>query len=215
MLLFDIGANIGNWTLANIGDNKIICVEASPTTFEKLIHNVQNKGNIIPLNYAVSDVSTDTVIFYESNSNILSTLDKKWLEDSRSRFGINSPFGGYVPHKEINVKTITLDKLITTYGIPDLLKIDVEGAENIVLRSLTSKAKLICFEWASEWNVETIECIDHLVKIGYNQFHVQNQDTYNYRPNEFEHTSSSIKDYLRSTTPMVEWGMIWSTYSPY
>lgn len=212
MLLFDIGANIGNWAIANATDNKIISVEASPTTFQRLVDNVCNKGNITTLNYAVTDEQSDMVTFYESESHTISTLDKKWLEDPRSRFGVNSPFGGYVPNKEISVRTITLDALVARYGTPDLLKIDVEGAENCVLRSLTKRQNLLCFEWASEWNIETSECIDHLVKLGYTQFHIQNQDNYTYRPSKFEHTSYSIKDYLHSTTPMVDWGMIWVSY---
>lgn len=101
---------------------------------------------------------------------------------------------------------------VINYGIPDLLKIDVEGAENCVLRSLSKRAKLLCFEWASEWNIETFECIDHLVKLGYSLFHIQNADIYNYRPTKFEHNSVSIKEYLLNTTPMVDWGMIWCSF---
>ena len=39
-MYFDIGANIGNWSLANVDKcNKIITVEASPSTFQKLSNN--------------------------------------------------------------------------------------------------------------------------------------------------------------------------------
>ena len=168
MLLFDIGANIGKWTLENLNDNKAIAVEASPKTYGELVKNVNGK-NVIALNYAVSNTPSDTVKFYESQFNTLSSLDKRWLEDTRSRFG-----GIFLtnPYTEIDVNTISLDMLIANYGMPDILKVDVEGAENIVLKSLTQKAKLLCFEWASEWNPEAFECIDHLASIGYTQFHV-------------------------------------------
>jgi FkbM family methyltransferase len=208
-VFFDIGANTGKWALANLTTNtSIIAVEASPTTFEVLKQDTQDK-NITCLNYAVTDSSEKTVSFYESVSNTLSTLDKRWLEDPRSRFGINSPYRGYGPYQEITVNSITLDKLVATYGVPDLLKIDVEGAENRVIRSLTQKARLLCFEWSAEWNIESFECIDHLESLGYNRFHVQNGDEYTYRPSTFEHTSSSLKEYLNQTQPMIDWGMIW------
>jgi len=208
-IFFDIGANTGKWALANVSTTtSIIAVEASPTTYQVLKQNTQDK-NITCLNYAVSDSSENTVTFYESKSDTLSTLDKRWLEDPRSRFGINSPYKGYSPYQEITVNSTTLDKLVATYGVPDLLKIDVEGAENRVIRSLTEKARLLCFEWASEWNPETFQCIDHLESLGYDRFHVQNGDEYTYRPTTFEHTSSSLKEHLNQMQSMVDWGMIW------
>jgi FkbM family methyltransferase len=209
MLLFDIGANIGKWSLANVSTNtSILAVEASRNTYETLVQNTKGK-NITCVNYAVSDSLNDTVTFYESAFDTLSTLDKRWLEDPRSRFGINSPYNNYSAHREVIVNSITLDKLVETYGVPDLLKIDVEGAENKVIRSLSKKTGLLCFEWASEWCPETFEAVDHLESLGYDRFHVQNSDDYTYRPITFEHTSTSLKRYLEQTKPMVDWGMIW------
>ncbi len=64
-----------------------------------------------------------------------------------SRFG-NTDYtvGSY----KVSVPTISIDTLIDTYGIPDLIKIDVEGAEELVVKSLTKKVKCLCFEWAVE-----------------------------------------------------------------
>ena len=39
MLYFDVGANIGRWSLSNINDNKIIAIEAVPNTFKILENN--------------------------------------------------------------------------------------------------------------------------------------------------------------------------------
>ena len=212
MLLFDIGANSGKWALANANiETSIIAVEASPSMHKTLEQTTVGK-NIRCLNYAVSDSPTDTVTFYESTSNTLSTLDKRWLEDSRSRFGINSPYNGYSPYKEIVVNSITLDKLVSIYGIPQLLKVDVEGAENRVIRSLTKRVELLCFDWASEWNPETFECIDHLETLGYSRFHIQNGDMYTYRPTVFEYTSYSLKNRLEKMQTKVDWGMIWCSF---
>jgi FkbM family methyltransferase len=208
MLLFDIGANVGSWTLANLEGNSIVAVEASPTTYSKLVQNVAGK-NVNALNYAVTNSGESTVPFYISGIAVLSTLDKRWLVDARSRFGVHSPCNMHSSNTEIIVNTVTLDALVATYGVPDLLKIDVEGAENIVIRSLTRRANLLCFEWASEWNPETFECIDYLVSLGYTTFHIQREDHYTYRPSQFEHTADSLKAYLTCMRPMVDWGMIW------
>ena len=46
-MIFDIGANIGNWTLANISKtDKIVAVEASLFTYSKLLDNIESYSNI-------------------------------------------------------------------------------------------------------------------------------------------------------------------------
>jgi len=203
MLLFDIGANVGLWALNNYtATTKIISVEASPTTFLTLQKNTSGK-DITCLNYAVTNSSDPTVNFFESSANVLSTLDESWLNDPSSRFFNKTTY------KKIEVNAITLDKLIDDYGIPDLLKVDVEGAENIVLKSLTRKVPIVCFEWASEWNKKTVEAIHHLCSLDYTKFHIQLADNYTYRPSSYELTQEAVLSNISSKKGL-EWGMIWA-----
>ena len=135
MLIFDIGANIGKYAIANnTNDNKIICVEASPNTYEKLVHNVQTNKNITVLHYAVSSKPNNVIFYHCTEADTLSTLNKDWLNSEKSRFGF---LGNKI--QEVIVNTITLDSLIVKYGIPDLCKIDVEGAEEEVIKTLSFK----------------------------------------------------------------------------
>ena len=207
MLLFDIGANIGSWAIANLSeDTTIISVEASPLTYLLLRRNIRSHKNITPLHYAVTSSPDPTVTFYHSACHVLSTLDKSWLTSPDSRFGQHR-------HniKTYDVKTITLDKLIDTYGVPDLLKVDVEGAENIVLPSLTRQVPLLCFEWAAEWFSQGKQCIDHLVSLGFNKFSIQYDDNYTYRPDESSYkTSQEIIELLSKAEHKKDWGMIWA-----
>ena len=205
MLLFDIGANIGSWALDNYNDRtRIISVEASPNTFQTLQKNTSGK-NITCLNYAVSSSTEPTIDFFDCAANTISTLDEEWLNDKTSRF-----YSQY-PYKKIQVPTITIDKLILEYGIPDILKVDVEGAENIVLKSLTQQAKTICFEWASEWNEKTFDGLNHLEKLSYTKFHIQDSDSYTYKPPSYTLTKTQVIEALNLTRPKLDWGMIWTT----
>ena len=202
-MFFDIGANVGNWSLANINlCDKIITIEASPITFNNLVNNCKN-DNIKLLNYAVCNNNGDDIIFYQAECDVLSTINKDWLTKDTSRFYNHN-------YTEITCKTITIDKLIEQYGIPDLIKIDVEGGEYECIVSLTQKVKLLCFEWASEVNDITFKCIDYLLSLGYTQFYIQNQDDYLFRPgdNDF-YEISTIKSKLLNTIPKQDWGMIW------
>ena len=145
-LYFDVGANIGMWSLENIKIcEKIIALEPSRNTFEVLVENCREK-KIICLNYAVSNENKEEIDFYESkNVKQLSTINKNWLCSKESRF-----YG--TEHIKTSCKTISLDRLIEQYGMPDLIKIDVEGAEDLVISSLTQKVKNLCFEWAREFH---------------------------------------------------------------
>lgn len=202
-MYFDIGANIGNWALANINQcNKIISIEASPITFKKLENNCKN-DNIILVNYAVCNNNGNDITFYQAYADTISTINKDWLTHETSRFY-------NYPYTEITCKTISIDKLIEQYGKPDLIKIDVEGGEYECVSSLTQKVDLICFEWASEINDITIKCIDYLFNLGYTEYYVQNSDNYTFRPtdNEF-YDIFTIKTNLSKTIPKQDWGMIW------
>jgi FkbM family methyltransferase len=202
IMFFDIGANIGRWSLSNLNNaSKIIAVEAVPLTFKKLVNNTQKNTKIICLNYAVCNSEKEFIDFYNCQCDTLSTLNKDWLTSEKSRFYKYN-------YNIITCKTITLDKLIHLYGIPELIKIDVEGGEFDCISSLTIKVNNLCFEWASETNEITFKCLDYLSKLGYTNFAIQYEDNYVYRPTQY-YDINYIKNIIRKTTPKKEWGMIW------
>ena len=49
------------------------------------------------------------------------------------------------------VKTTTLDALIEEYGMPVFVKVDVEGAENSVLRTLSRPVPALSMEFHEDW----------------------------------------------------------------
>ncbi len=202
-MFFDIGANIGNWSLQNISNcEKIIAIEASPNTFQKLINNIEKSNKIICLNYAVCNSKDEYITFYNCSADTISTINVEWLDSEKSRF--YKQFN----YETIQCKTVSIDKLIDEYGIPDLIKIDVEGGELECLLSLTTKVKSLCFEWASETNDITFKCIDYLESLGYNNFSIQYMDDYTYRPISYDSKSNIINE-LKNTIPKNHWGMIW------
>lgn len=202
-MYFDIGANIGRWSLSNVQNcDKIISIEASQNTFNKLVNNTSNNKKIFPLNYAVCNSNEKFIEFYDCEADTLSTINKDWLDSEKSRF--YSKF----KYNTIKCRTISIDKLIEMYGTPELIKIDVEGGELECLLSLTKKANIICFEWASETNDITFKCIDYLQSLGYTDFNIQYKDDYTYRPH-FYRDIAFVKECLIKTTPKNEWGMIW------
>jgi FkbM family methyltransferase len=210
-LYFDIGANVGKWCAKNYKRcEKIIAVEPSIANYKILSKNCHSK-NIICLNYAVSNTDKKEIDFYENGC--ISTINKNWLCSKKSRF-----YGR--EYVKTTCQTIKLDKLIKQYGIPDLIKIDVEGAEDLAISSLSQKVKTLCFEWAQEFYSVTINSINHLMKIGFTKFYVQSNGKFSFVPKEEEYTEdlNIIKEKLTTNERNINhlgeikqpWGMIWA-----
>ena len=60
----------------------------------------------------------------------------------------------------------TLDQLIALYGVPDFIKIDVEGFESEVIAGLSRPINFISFEFTPESINSTFKCIRHLESLG-------------------------------------------------
>lgn len=163
MLLFDIGANRGDATVAGLAKGyKVIAIEPAPIIFEQLVKTYIYNANVIPLKVAVSDSVNSTVEFYEAEEDGLSTLNKEWLTDE------TMPYNGK-PFRTITVNTTTLDKLAETYGEPDLVKIDVEGAEWSVFKGMTKYHGVLTFEWTNVTIGEHQSQLEYLAGLGYTE----------------------------------------------
>ena len=165
MLLFDIGANRGDATLAGInkGFDKIIAVEAAPTVFRELVGRFLYVSGVVAVLSAVSDKYGERVEFYEAEEDGLSTLNKYWLTSE------DMPYNGK-PYKTITVNTTTIDTLVNTFGEPDLIKIDVEGAEWSVLKGMSMKYGVITLEWTINTLKEHEKQLEFLYTLGYREF---------------------------------------------
>ena len=163
MLCFDIGANRGDFTVAALAKGyDVIAIEAAPRVFSKLVSSFIYNPRVTPLRFAVSGLDYQRVEFYEAEEDGLSTLNPDWLTDE------SLPYAGK-PYRTIGATTITLDTLALKYGVPDLIKIDVEGAEWSVFKGLSSKMGTVAFEWTWATWTEHLEQLKYLEIGGYTQ----------------------------------------------
>lgn len=165
MLLFDIGANAGGATAVGLSKGyKVIALDAAPRIYQTLVKNYIYNPNVIPLRYAVSDADYKTVEFYETvDTDALSTLNLEWLTSE------TMPYNGF-KYRVVNATTITVDTLAQIYGEPDLIKIDVEGAEWNVLRGMTKHHGTLALEWTLQTLAEHEKQLDYLYTLGYKEY---------------------------------------------
>ena len=161
MLFFDIGANRGDATLAGLQKGyDVVAIEPAPRIFGQLVKNFIYNPRVTPLRYAVSDTDYDLVEFYECVEDGLSTLNKDWLTNA------TMPYAGK-EYRTIKATTITIDTLAKKLGTPDLIKIDVEGAEWNVLRGMTQRYGKVALEWTFETMAEHEAQINYMYFLGY------------------------------------------------
>ena len=162
-MIFDVGANYGTFTEAAIkAGHKVIAIEPAPRVFSRLVSSYIYSPNVVPLKMAVSDTNNDLVEFYEADEDGLSSLNKEWLTSE------TMPYSGK-PFRTIKATTITIDSLVELYGRPDLIKIDVEGAEWSVFRGMTKHQGTITFEWTYETLHEHRHQLKYLKNLGYTE----------------------------------------------
>jgi FkbM family methyltransferase len=163
MLLFDIGANRGDAVLAGLKKGyKVIALEAAPKVYGELVKNFIYNPNVVPLKFAVSDKDYEQIEFYEADEDGLSTMNLDWLTKE------DMPYAGK-PYRTVSCTTITIDTLVEIYGEPNLIKIDVEGAEWAVLKGMTKKYKTLAFEWTFETIKEHEQQLNYLYSLGYTE----------------------------------------------
>jgi FkbM family methyltransferase len=152
-LFCDLGANSGLWSVyASTEFGKVIAVEASQATYERLLENTTKVENIVSHRMAIHNNSGETMRFVNvHNSHASAHLD----------------LGGQKGGKDNveSVQTICIDDLVPT-GCSALIKLDVEGAEVPAIdgakRSLMEGSVFIFEDHGSD---QSSEVSAHLLRI--------------------------------------------------
>ena len=150
--VFDVGANVGDWLLLcrRYSPQAVVhAFEIAPPTYEKLQKNTVHLPDVIRNPMGVSDKNAEIEIFYSPIEDGLTTAFKEHLADEYRMVG-QKP----VHPQSIQAKVIRGDDYVREHGIQkiDILKIDVEGMEEAVLRGFQEcfaqqRIRLVQFEY--------------------------------------------------------------------
>ena len=171
-LAFDIGANHGDRVEAFLSlGARVVAVEPQPHCVDDLRSRFGEREDVAIISAAV-DSQTGRAIMHMSNNDTVSSLSDEWI----SRVKAGGRFDDSTWEQKLEVTTITLDDLIEQYGVPDFIKIDVEGSELRALNGLSTAVKVLSFEYTPEDIAAAVRCVERLERLG--------RFVYNFSPGE-------------------------------
>jgi FkbM family methyltransferase len=175
-LIFDIGMHTGKDTEFYLKKGfNVVAVEANSELVEKakikFANEIEN-GSLTLVDKAISSESDSKITFYiNKEKDDWGTIDPDWNRSMNSNYISKT------------VTTIKLEELIQKYGIPYYIKIDIEGADVLCLKSLLNinvLPEFLSIELLTPNNlfgkkVNSLEIISYLYVLGYRKFRVVDQ----------------------------------------
>jgi FkbM family methyltransferase len=165
-LVLDVGASKGLYTeLFLTMGARVLSIEPNPRVYNRLVkrmmelnrNKLHEKFNVSCLNRAIGSFP-HVANYYIGEVDGLSSLSLDYIKLSR--------WSAFKWKKPISVFVDTLDNLSKVYGIPDFIKIDVEGYEVEVIKGMNFAPKALSFEFIPE-DINSIEqCVQMINKLG-------------------------------------------------
>ena len=167
-LVFDVGLHLGEDTAYYLRKGfRVVAFEANPALVSHCRGRFARElddGSLTIVEGAIDDEGRPSVRFYvQPEFSYWGTTDGAWAER-------NAPFG---TSAAIDVPTIDFAGALERFGVPHYLKVDIEGADHICLRSLAEFAerpRFVSIESEKvDWHALESE-FELLARLGYTSF---------------------------------------------
>jgi len=174
-LCFDVGAHLGDRTSTwlELGAS-VVGFEPQPRFSEYIQKKFGSHPKYTHEAIGVGQHKGKATMHISSMYPTLSSLaGEAWMKDVSNSTALNINFD-----QELEVPTNSLDAMMLKHGVPNFIKIDVEGYEINVLMGLSQKVDFISFEFLSFNKDELIACLDRLKELGYQEFNWSYAETF-------------------------------------
>ena len=155
-LVFDIGANVGvlSAIFVSLGA-RVVALEPNADCVRHIQLSYADKP-IEVIQAALGAQNGLAVLNVSDERDVRSSVSDDWMKKME---GQDDSYRGIWSRQNV-VPLLTLDTLIEHYGMPQFVKIDVEGFEEKVLTGLSAHPPLVSFEFTAAFLAPAIRCID-------------------------------------------------------
>ncbi len=166
-LVFDLGFHNGDDTAFYLAKGfRVVAVEANPelvSAGRKRFPAAIGDGRLALLQQAISDAVGEIDFFIHPHKSDWSSVFQAMAESDGSQA------------KRVTVSTTNLTTLVGEHGVPNYLKVDVEGCDSLVAQQLLEveeKPRFVSFETSRR---DYAAVFSHLYVAGYRQYQLVNQ----------------------------------------
>jgi FkbM family methyltransferase len=179
-LVYDIGLHKGEDTAFYLRlGYRVVAFEANPDLVAQCKRRFATeieRGQLTIISGAITYADAPSCVpFFRNEKTVWGTTSSAWVERNRDLGRVSDI---------VMVKKVIMTDVLLTYGVPHYLKIDVEGADRLVVETITALQvvpEFISIETEKVSFDLLVVQIEQLEALGYRRFKVVQQATIPYR----------------------------------
>lgn len=205
-LCFDVGAHLGDRirTWRHLGA-RVVAVEPQPACLSVLRRLYGRDPQVTLVPHAIGATSGTATLHVSEATPTVSSLSSEWIRDVQ----VDPRFAAHRWDGRVEVQVETLDQLIARHGLPDFVKVDVEGFELAVLEGLSAPVLAVSFEYIAAVAERSVECVERLGQLGNYEFRTSSVETTRWTQDRWI-SSKEVIEFLRALPLMSRSGDVYA-----